>query len=33
MGIKLDVNLVRSLGLVSLATCLGQVAFTSVSAS
>lgn len=30
VGIKLDVNLVRSLGAVSLLTGLGQVAFTSI---
>ena len=30
VGIKLDVNLIRSLGVVSLMTGLGQVAFTSV---
>ncbi len=30
VGIKLDVNLVRKLGLVALATGLGQVLFTSV---
>ncbi|MCC5981083.1 MAG: cation:proton antiporter [Oceanicaulis sp.] len=30
VGIKLDVKLIQSLGLVSLATGLGQVAFTSI---
>src|SRR5690606_25303246 len=30
VGIKLDVKLVRSLGVVSLATGLGQVAFTAI---
>ncbi len=30
MGIKLDVKLIRSLGVVSLTTGLGQVAFTSI---
>ncbi len=31
VGLKLDLSLVRSLGIVSLATGLGQVAFTSIA--
>ena len=33
VGLRLDLHLIRSTGPVALATGLGQVAFTSVSAS